>query len=83
MNARRRLRRARIASPDLNASAFVIETAITDNAPPFNQPWPPTGLETAGMRSTSSPPVNAPSGDESESSSADVTPRASSHSVTT
>jgi hypothetical protein len=27
-----------------NASALVIETAITDNAPPFNQPWPPTGL---------------------------------------
>jgi len=26
------------------ASALVIETAITDNAPPFNQPWPPTGL---------------------------------------
>ena len=25
-------------------SALVIETAITDNAPPFNQPWPPTGL---------------------------------------
>ena len=29
---------------DPNASALVIETAITDNAPPFNQPWPPTGL---------------------------------------
>jgi hypothetical protein len=27
-----------------NASALVIETAITDNAQPFNQPWPPTGL---------------------------------------
>jgi hypothetical protein len=27
-----------------SASALVIETAITDNAPPFNQPWPPTGL---------------------------------------
>ena len=27
-----------------NTSALVIETAITDNAPPFNQPWPPTGL---------------------------------------
>ena len=29
---------------DPNASVLVIETAITDNAPPFNQPWPPTGL---------------------------------------
>jgi hypothetical protein len=27
-----------------NASALVIETAITDNALPFNQPWPPTGV---------------------------------------
>ena len=27
-----------------NASALVIETAITDNAQPFNQPWPPTGV---------------------------------------
>ena len=27
-----------------DASALVIETAITDNAQPFNQPWPPTGL---------------------------------------
>jgi len=24
--------------------ALIIETAITDNAPPYNQPWPPTGL---------------------------------------
>jgi hypothetical protein len=37
-------RRARVAPFDPNASALVIETAITDNAPPFNQPWPPTGL---------------------------------------
>ena len=27
-----------------NTSVLVIETAITTNAPPFNQPWPPTGL---------------------------------------
>ena len=33
--------KARQSSPQ---SALVIETAITDNAPPFNQPWPPTGL---------------------------------------
>jgi hypothetical protein len=37
-------RRARVVPLDPNASALVIETAITDNAPPFNQPWPPTGL---------------------------------------
>jgi len=36
--------RARVVSFDPNASVLVIETAITDNAPPFNQPWPPTGL---------------------------------------
>ena len=29
---------------ELTDAALVIETAITDNAPPFNQPWPPTGL---------------------------------------
>jgi len=29
---------------DPNARVLMIETAITDNAPPFNQPWPPTGL---------------------------------------
>ena len=29
---------------ELTVAALVIETAITDNAPPFNQPWPPTGL---------------------------------------
>jgi hypothetical protein len=29
---------------ELTVDALVIETAITDNAPPFNQPWPPTGL---------------------------------------
>src|SRR5262249_29210357 len=33
--------KARQSSPQ---SALVIETATTDNAPPFNQPWPPTGL---------------------------------------
>jgi hypothetical protein len=37
-------RRARVVPLDPNASVLVIETAITDNAPPFNQPWPPTGL---------------------------------------
>jgi len=37
-------RRARVVPLDPNASALVIETAITDNAPPFNQPWPLTGL---------------------------------------
>ena len=37
-------RRAQVVPLDPNASALVIETAITDNAPPFNQPWPPTGL---------------------------------------
>jgi hypothetical protein len=37
-------RRARVVPLDPNASELVIETAITDNAPPFNQPWPPTGL---------------------------------------
>jgi hypothetical protein len=36
--------RARVVPLDPNASVLVIETAITDNAPPFNQPWPPTGL---------------------------------------
>jgi hypothetical protein len=36
--------RVRVVSFDPNTSALVIETAITDNAPPFNQPWPPTGL---------------------------------------
>jgi hypothetical protein len=36
--------RARVVPFDSNASTLVIETAITDNAPPFNQPWPPTGL---------------------------------------
>jgi hypothetical protein len=39
-----RFDRARVVPLDPNASALVIETAITDNAPPFNQPWPPTGL---------------------------------------
>ena len=29
---------------ELTVAVLVIETAITDNAPPFNQPWPPTGL---------------------------------------
>ena len=37
-------RRAQIFPLDPNASVLVIETAITDNAPPYNQPWPPTGL---------------------------------------
>jgi hypothetical protein len=37
-------RHARDVPLDLNASVLLIETAITDNAPPFNQPWPPTGL---------------------------------------
>jgi hypothetical protein len=37
-------RRVRVVPLDSDASALVIETAITDNAPPFNQPWPPTGL---------------------------------------
>jgi hypothetical protein len=37
-------RRARVVPLDTNASALVIETAITDNVPPFNQPWPLTGL---------------------------------------
>jgi hypothetical protein len=41
---RRRPRRARVVPPDPDASALVIETAITDNAQPFNQPWPPTDL---------------------------------------
>ena len=36
--------RARAVPFDPNASALVIETAITNNAQPFNQPWPPTGL---------------------------------------
>ena len=39
-----RFDRARVVPFAPNASALVIETAITDNAPPFNQPWPPTGL---------------------------------------
>jgi hypothetical protein len=41
---RRKARQARVVPFDPNASALVIETAITDNAQPFNQPWPPTGL---------------------------------------
>ena len=41
---RRKARHARVVPLDPNASALVIETAITDPAPPFNQPWPPTGL---------------------------------------
>jgi hypothetical protein len=36
--------RARVVPFDPNAIALVIETAITENAQPFNQPWPPTGL---------------------------------------
>jgi hypothetical protein len=42
-SARRPPRGARVVAPDPNATALVIETAITDNAQPFNQPWPPTG----------------------------------------
>jgi len=42
---RRRLANRRLAETlELTVAALVIETAITDNAPPFNQPWPPTGL---------------------------------------
>jgi hypothetical protein len=43
-SARRPPSRAPVVAPDPNTRVLVIETAITDNAKPFNQPWPPTGL---------------------------------------